>query len=99
MYPKSTLVEESIHENAIQPKIKNVLQISIYNNGTKPFTINSRTFENDETYHVDSCGAAFDFDINKLKFTGANATENHAVISYHVLQETQQQPTAPTKTC
>jgi hypothetical protein len=86
MYPKATLVEEQIFENAQRPKIKNVLQISIYNNGTKPFVINGRTYENDETYHVDSCGASFDFDISKLKFSGTSATENNAMLSYHTLQ-------------
>ena len=94
MYPKATLVEEQLFENAQRPKIKKVLQISIYNNGTHPFTINGRTYENDETYDIDSCGAAFDFDVNKLKFSGSTASENHALLSYHVLQEptTQQQP-------
>jgi phosphoglycerol transferase MdoB-like AlkP superfamily enzyme len=99
MYPKATLVEQSIFENTMQPKFKNVLQISIYNNGTMPFTINGRSFANDETYHVDSCGAAFDFDINKLKFTGANTTENHAVLSYHVLIEDDKSTTATPNNC
>lgn len=99
MYPKATLVEQSIFENTMQPKFKNVLQISIYNNGTKPFKINGRSYENDETYHIDSCGATFDFDINKLKFTGTNTVENHAVLSFHVLIDNEQTTQVNPKSC
>jgi len=86
MFPNAALIEEDFHTDPVQPTIKNVLQITIYNNGSKPFTLGYREYKKGESYIVDPCGAKFEFDISKLKFSGTNPKENHAIASYHVYQ-------------
>ena len=87
MFPNSTLVIDVLHENNSQPTLKNVLQITIYNKGSKPFNYAGIPFATGESFVAEYCGAKFEFDIAKLKFDGSTTAENHAIVMYNQLHE------------
>ena len=84
---KSDTVEDEYFATPKQPKIERVLQYSIQNKGTKTFVYLGRPVAPTESFNRDYTGTFFDLDLSKLKFSGANDTENHAHILYDVLNE------------
>ena len=64
-----------------------VLQLTIYNQGTKPMIVYNQEVPFGERWVLPPSNTECEFDWEEVSFTGATATENKALIFYQRLSE------------
>ncbi len=75
-----------VHVNTVL-RVQNVLHINIYNAGTLPLKVFKATLQPNEDFAIPSDAIAFSELEIPLNFTGADATENSAYITYTALND------------
>ena len=82
---RSNIAHEILHE-ASTDKLRNCVQVSIFNEGTKDIKVMGKTvLPNGNPFRIDPSGAIFDFELKHISFTGITPTENHALVYYQSL--------------